>query len=523
MKINMPITDTERVLDDNTALITTTDLKGIITSTNDAFVEISGFSREELLGKSHNIVRHPHMPPAAFANLWERLKRGEGWNGLVKNRTKSGDYYWVDAFVAPIREQGRIVGYQSVRTRPDRDHVARAERVYRKLLAGKTPWFLRFRPLYRHKLLAALLSIAILTPGMVSLLFGLPLIKAAETLLLMLPLILVLWWLLARPVRQLEREARNIVDNPLMDYIYTGRAAEFGAIRNGTVMLKAKLRTALGRINQFAQALQEAAERTASAVEQTTGAVVQQQSELDAVATIMHELNATAQEVAANVARTAEASQKTDEKAHDGAERITHAIGVIESLANKVRFGASEMDKLDKYSEEIGSVLDVIRNIAEQTNLLALNAAIEAARAGEQGRGFAVVADEVRTLANRTQESTNDIQQMIERLQHGARSATDVIGEAERYANLSEEEIEKAAEAIAVITGEVTEISNQNLQVASASEEQTQVLEEVERNITNINTAAQQTAKSAEDLREMSESFSEMARSLGMLVTQCRI
>ncbi len=523
MKINMPITDTERALGEDTTLITTTDLKGIITSANDAFVEISGFSRGELVGSSHNIVRHPHMPPAAFANLWQKLKTGESWNGLVKNRTKSGDYYWVDAFVAPIREDGRIVGYQSVRTRPDRERVARTEKLYARLRAGRTPWFLRLRIQYRHKLLAALLSVAILTPLLVTLLFDHPLLEAAESLVIMLPVVLGLWWLLSRPLLRLQRKARAIVDNPLMDYLYTGRVDEFGAIENGTVMLQAKLRTALGRIRQYSEVLQQAADRTAAAVEQTTGAVVQQQSELDAVATIMHELNATAQEVAANVARTAEASQKTDEKAHDGAERITHAIGVIESLANKVRFGAAEMEKLDQYSEEIGSVLDVIRNIAEQTNLLALNAAIEAARAGEQGRGFAVVADEVRTLANRTQESTNDIRQMIERLQHGARSATAVIGEAERYANLSEEEIEKAAEAIAVITGEVTEISNQNLQVASASEEQTQVLEEVERNITNINTAAQQTARSAEDLKQMSASFSEMAQSLQTLVRQCRV
>ena len=133
MKLNMPITDIERQLSDGTTLITTTDLKGRVSSANHAFVAISGFSEEELVGANHNIVRHPDMPKEAFGNLWDKLKEGSPWNGLVKNRTKSGDYYWVDAFVAPIHRDEEIIGYQSVRTQANREHVKRADMLYGKI------------------------------------------------------------------------------------------------------------------------------------------------------------------------------------------------------------------------------------------------------------------------------------------------------------------------------------------------------------------------------------------------------
>lgn len=523
MKLNIPITAVERKLSSGTTLITTTDLKGQITSTNKAFVDISGFSEAELVGASHNIVRHPHMPKEAFGNLWEKLREGCPWNGLVKNRTKSGDYYWVDAFVAPIHKDGTIIGYQSVRTQPNRENITRAERLYERIRKGKLPWQLKHRFLYRHKLAASLFSLVLL-----NLLLGFSFaeitpMQALGYLLIPAPMSAFFYWRLAAPVKRLERKAKEIVDNPLTDFLYTGRNDEFGTIENSNIMLTAKLRTALGRIGEFSTELQSAAHQTIDAVGRTNKSVVSQKTELDAVATIMHELNATAHEVASNVVRTADASKKANEMSLDGAERITHVIGVIESLANKVRYASGEMEKLDRYSEEIGTVLDVIRGIAEQTNLLALNAAIEAARAGEQGRGFAVVADEVRSLASKTQQSTTDIQQMIERLQGGAHSAVTAIRESESLANLSEEEIEKTAEAIAVISGEVSEISDQNTQVASASEEQTKVLEEVEQNIVNINIAAEETANTATELSDISESFSDMACSLQVLVNQCRV
>jgi len=139
MKMNTPVTDNEVNVSSNSVIVSTTDLKGALTYVNDDFIKISGFSRDELIGKNHNIVRHPDIPPAAFSDLWNTLHEGKAWMGIVKNRCKNGDYYWVDAYVTPIFENKTIVGYQSVRVKPDREDVARAEKLYQQLTAGKTP------------------------------------------------------------------------------------------------------------------------------------------------------------------------------------------------------------------------------------------------------------------------------------------------------------------------------------------------------------------------------------------------
>ncbi|MBW6476926.1 MAG: methyl-accepting chemotaxis protein [Chromatiales bacterium] len=462
------------------------------------------------------------MPPEAFENLWDTLKSGQPWNGLVKNRSKNGDYYWVDAFVAPIHENGGITGYQSVRTKPDEECVRRAEKLYAKIRSGHMPAFLRHPILYRHKLTAALFVIFILPLILAFLHTDIGVVKAVAYALIGLPIVAYVSWHLARPLKRMEAEAKSIVNNSLMDYVYTGRVDEFGNMLNALAMVKAKLRTVLGRMGEYGGEIRDAASATTEAVKKTNQLVVAQKEELDAVAGIMQELNATTHDVAANVVKTAEASANVDQKAVEGAKIIAEAIGVIGELAMNVRNSTAAMQKLDEYSEEIGSILGVIRGIAEQTNLLALNAAIEAARAGEQGRGFAVVADEVRTLASRTQDSTADIQRMIEQLQDGTGSAVTLGKESEALANRSEAEIEKVANSIGIITQEVSDISQQNTMVASAAEEQANVLADVEGNIANVKEAANDTAQTASELDRMSSDFSRIASQLGVLVNQCR-
>lgn len=139
MKNNQPVTQKEVLLDDTNHLVSSTNVKGQITHCNQAFIDISGFSKEELTGSAHNIVRHPDMPEAAFTFMWEQLKSGQPWQGLVKNRCKNGDFYWVDAYVTPVLENGQIVGYESVRTKPHRDQVTRAEKAYLQLKKRAKP------------------------------------------------------------------------------------------------------------------------------------------------------------------------------------------------------------------------------------------------------------------------------------------------------------------------------------------------------------------------------------------------
>ena len=219
---------------------------------------------------------------------------------------------------------------------------------------------------------------------------------------------------------------------------------------------------------------------------QTNNALGRQQQETDQVATAMNEMVATVQEVARNVSDAAHAANQANEESNSGQETVNAAINKIERLANEVQQAAEVLHRVEEDSQKVGTVLDVIKDIAEQTNLLALNAAIEAARAGEQGRGFAVVADEVRTLAGRTQQSTEEIQKMIENLQSGTREAVDVMERGQRMTGETVDQANKAGEALQAIAAAVATITNMTTQVASAAEEQNAVAEEINSNIVNI-------------------------------------
>ncbi len=224
------------------------------------------------------------------------------------------------------------------------------------------------------------------------------------------------------------------------------------------------------------------------------GMILEQKDEVDKVATAMTEMSATVHEVARNATEAAEAAQRADEETTKGKMVVSQAIEAIDLLANEVNDAAQVIHRLEQDSDEIGAVLDVIRGIAEQTNLLALNAAIEAARAGEQGRGFAVVADEVRTLAQRTQQSTQEIQNMIERLQSGAQDAVKAMEQGRSRAQVGVEQAAEAGTSLETIAQAVGTISDMNTQIATAAEEQSVVAEEINLNIVSISDMADKIA-----------------------------
>jgi methyl-accepting chemotaxis protein len=257
-----------------------------------------------------------------------------------------------------------------------------------------------------------------------------------------------------------------------------------------------------------------AAEEMSAITAQTSAGVQRQRSEIDQVATAMTEMAATVQEVARNAAGAAEAAREANGEAGDGKRVVDATISSIHALAREVSQAAEVIDHLAADSESIGSVLDVIRGIAEQTNLLALNAAIEAARAGEQGRGFAVVADEVRTLAQRTQTSTREIQQMIEKVQDGARGAVAVMQAGRKRAEDSVRQAGEAGSSLQTITYAVSAISDMNMQIASAAEEQSAVAEEINRNIVNIGSVADETATGSEHTATASAELARLGTDL---------
>jgi len=277
------------------------------------------------------------------------------------------------------------------------------------------------------------------------------------------------------------------------------------------------------QIQGHAAELSSAAEELSLVTGQTREGVSRQREETDQVAAAMNQMSSTVTEVAGHASGAAEAARDADGKSHEGREVVARTIERIDALAGEIERAAGVIHELESESENITRVMDVIRGIAEQTNLLALNAAIEAARAGEQGRGFAVVADEVRTLASRTQESTQEIQQMIERLQSGAGSAVKVMVSAREQARETVDQAGSAGEALSAIAGATASILEMNTQIAAASEEQAKVAEEINRSISRITEVADQAMAGTEQTAQASESLARLASGLQTVVSRFRV
>ena len=265
------------------------------------------------------------------------------------------------------------------------------------------------------------------------------------------------------------------------------------------------------------------ATRLSDTAKETERGVVSQQAEIQQVVTAVREMAAVVEDVAHNVTQTADNAEQADTEAGEGNRVVTATMGQIESLSRDINAASEVIDKLQQETDNIGSVLDVIRGIAEQTNLLALNAAIEAARAGEQGRGFAVVADEVRTLASRTQTSTQEIQEMIERLQGGAREAVQMMEKGTAQAGESVTQAEAASRSLDAITEGVSSIKDKTNQMASASEEQSAATREIESNMNNIADAARQTSEGSVEIASSTAALAQMAAKMESIVKQFRL
>ena len=521
MRTNLPVTDNELEIDIDDNILSTTNLKGQITYVNDDFIRISGFSKDELITQPHNIVRHPDMPPEAFEDLWATLKSGKSWMGMVKNRRANGDYYWVNAFATPIEENGQVVEYQSVRTRPDPEDRKRAEALYQRLKKDGKLNELKRRPLTLPARLLGVGAVSLLPLLAAALLEGeWPVVAGAAVLSLVLGHAGVKW--ATRNLCKAIAEARAVVDNDLMKLVYGGGLDEAGQLRLSYKMQQSKLNAVLGRIADAVDRLEKVGELLSADVALTSQGVMHQSSETDQVATAMTELSASAQEVSRNAQQAAEAAQGANQEATGGRQVVEETIRLINDLASEVEHSAQVMQQLKADSENIGTVLDVIKGIAEQTNLLALNAAIEAARAGEQGRGFAVVADEVRTLASRTAESTQEIQGIIEKLQQGAARAAEVMEHSREIASAGVEQAGRTGESLQSITRAIDTINEMNAQIASAANEQSTVVEDINQRVTTISEVSELTVDSMQSTGKSSEEIQEMAQALRRLADQFR-
>jgi len=298
---------------------------------------------------------------------------------------------------------------------------------------------------------------------------------------------------------------------------------EFSEIAISMNRMVTQVRELVAKVVDSSHQVATASEQNSRTSQQASEGINQQNQEIEMVATAITQMAATVQEVARSASDASALTSKANEAAVNGQNVVGQAIGTINALSDEVAKASEVIQELEQDSENIGSVLDVIRGIAEQTNLLALNAAIEAARAGEQGRGFAVVADEVRTLASRTQTSTEEIQHMIEKLQNGARNAVAAMERGGKQTEASVEQAQQAGAALEEIALSVDQINDMNAQIASAAEEQSSVSEEINRNVINIRGIAQSTVEGAQMTLASSHSMAELSGELNELVRGFRV
>jgi len=314
--------------------------------------------------------------------------------------------------------------------------------------------------------------------------------------------------------RQLEDTANKISTGDLTQRIRLTGNDEFTHIANYVNQIVASFQSIVKSTHQSTSLLARSAEENSAVAMQTRQNIVEQQQQTQLIATAIHQFTATVNEVAQSASSASQASEHADSAASKGQSVVKDSIAMIESLSNEMQESVAAMQSLAQHAEDIGSVVDVIQSISEQTNLLALNAAIEAARAGEQGRGFAVVADEVRSLASRTQQSTQEIQQTIQSLQQGSRDATQRLVHGAENAQHTAIEAQKAGDALAEITESVDQINAMNSQIATAAEEQSSVTEEINRNITSISDISNQTASGAEQSSAASDELAQLTETM---------
>ncbi|WP_459703834.1 methyl-accepting chemotaxis protein [Stutzerimonas marianensis] len=349
---------------------------------------------------------------------------------------------------------------------------------------------------------------------------------AIQALLLVIGLVLMSYIIRRVVIRRINAMRHTMeaitADEDLSRTVAVQAPDEVGAMGQAFNRMILSFRTSLEAVAGVTRQLNEVSERVSSVAEKTHGAVLEQRSETDMVASAMNEMSATVQEVARHASQTASASSGADAESRAGVMRAQEALDGIAALISDIEHAASVIRRVETDSASIGMVLNVINGIAEQTNLLALNAAIEAARAGEQGRGFAVVADEVRTLAARTQKSTEEVQRTIEQLQQGVRDAVRAMEGAQVRAQSGSECVSRTAQSLNLIAGEVDTINGMNTQIATAAEQQSAVAEEINRNITTISTIADTTLADASRTATISDELVQLAAELNRLVGRFR-
>jgi aerotaxis receptor len=463
------------------------------------------------------------MPEAVYQDFWDTLKSGRPWMGVVKNRAKNGDHYWVSAYVAPVFLQGRQIGYQSVRTVATEQQKTRAERPYARLRRGRKVGLSAF--FGRTSVRLAISGVTALGLG-----FSAGCLAGSgdawgATGLGALALLAGAGGIgsVAARLERLSMRSRAVFDNAVGRQVYGGGHDAAAEAELALAMREAQLNALLGRVEDIIGDLAQAAADTRQAASASFRTIDEQTLEIEQVVTAMHEMAATVQEVARTTADTSLATATVADQTVAGRATIHRTTDAMQGLVTDVGAASSAMQALREETVSIRDVLGVIDAIAAQTNLLALNAAIEAARAGEAGRGFAVVATEVRELANRVAQSTDEISGLIGRLEDRVGSAADDMNRSCESARSVANEAETSNRVITEIGQAISSIRDMNLQIATAAEEQSAVAEEISRRIVGIKTGVQTAQGVAQSSDATNERLQSMVEALQGVLQQFRL
>ncbi|MGJ7564731.1 methyl-accepting chemotaxis protein [Variovorax sp. GB1R11] len=519
MRVNLPITGVEYELPPGAALVSRTDLKGRITYVNPAFVEASGFAVGDLMGKAHNIVRHPDVPAEAFADMWASLGQGLPWTGLIKNRRQNGDFYWVLANVTPVRRNGRVQGYMSVRSKPGRAEVAEADALYARIREGRAKdiellqgevvqrgWRSPLARLRRIPVrsrvagataVAAVLSLGlglagwmeasrlVASAGAHGSLPGLIAAAGAASALAWLGLGRFLGRTVFRPLDEAVHVARAIAGGDLARF-EVRRGDEITGLLRALNQMSANLFAIVSDVGENVAGVMSASSQIASGNQDLSSRTEQQASSLEETAASMEELTSTVKQNADNARQANQLAVSASEVAVKGGHVVSQVVDTMGSI--------------NASSKKIVDIIGVIDGIAFQTNILALNAAVEAARAGEQGKGFAVVASEVRSLAQRSASAAKEIKTLI--------------GDSVDKVEAGSKQVAEAGRTMQEIVGSVKRVTDIMGEITTASQEQTSGIEQINQAISQMDQVTQQNAALVEEATATAELLQEQADGL---------
>jgi aerotaxis receptor len=505
MRNNQPVTQHEYDFPASQMLVSATDLKGRIQYCNPAFIAVSGFSREELIGQPHNLIRHPDMPAVAFADMWNTIREGRPWTALVKNRRKNGDHYWVRANVTPVSEQGNVVGYLSVRVKPSRNEIHEAEALYARMQEGTLRGVrLRRGAIVRTGLRGAaqaLLRVPIATriamgyggvpaalavAGVVTW-QGLPPLPFWGAFGVACVCSAAAWWLTTRhlgaPLDQMAAASTRMAAGDLTATLTIATNDDLGEVLQALNQLQANLTAIVCDVRAQIDGMLDAAHEISSGNVDLSRRTELQAASLEETAATMDQLTTTVQANADASTRALDLAREAQAAAAEG--------GSIAAQVERTMAGINEA------SRRISDIVGVIDGIAFQTNILALNAAVEAARAGEAGRSFAVVAGEVRMLAQRCAASAKEIKHVVD-------TSVSEIGKGTQLVARTTAQMRAIDEAVSRVSSIIVEVAN-------ASGEQAEGIRQVNQAVAHLDSATQQNAALVEQAAATAQRLAEQA------------